>query len=87
VGPCLAFDGATNAAWFETYVGKCLAPALRPGDVVVMDNLSCHKSAEVERPIREAGAELRPLPAYSPDRGDVLEAQFAAAVGGRPRHP
>jgi hypothetical protein len=37
---CLAFDGATDAACFETYVARCLAPALRPGDIVVMDNLA-----------------------------------------------
>lgn len=73
VGPCLAFDGATNAAWFETYVERCLAPSLRPGDVVVMDNLSCHKTAEADRLIRAAGAELRFLPAYSPDLNPIEE--------------
>ena len=51
---CLAFDGATNAACFEAYVGECLAPTLRPGDIVVMDNLSCHKTAEVARRIAAA---------------------------------
>jgi transposase len=71
VGPCLAFDGATNAACFEAYVGECLVPALRPGDIVVMDNLSCHKSAEVERLIAAAGAEVRYLPAYSPDLSPI----------------
>ena len=44
---CLAFDGATNAACFEAYVGQSLAPALESGDPVVSDNLSCHKTAEV----------------------------------------
>ena len=63
---CLAFDGATDAATFVGYVGACLVPALRPGDIVVMDNLSCHKGAEVERLTRAAGAEVRYLPAYSP---------------------
>ncbi len=63
---CLAFDGATNTACFEAYVGRCLAPTLRPGDIVVMDNLSCHKTAEVARLIEAAGAEVRYLPAYSP---------------------
>ena len=63
---CLAFDGATDTACFETYVGRCLHPALRPGDVVVMDNLACHKTAAVERLIRAAGACVRYLPAYSP---------------------
>jgi transposase len=67
VGACLAFDGATDTACFAAYIGECLAPTLRAGDIVVMDNLSCHKTAEVERLIRAAGAEVRYLPAYSPD--------------------
>src|SRR5262249_56118469 len=48
---CLAFDGATDTACFEAYVGECLAPSLRPGDIVVMGNLACHKTPEVARPI------------------------------------
>ena len=67
----LAFDGATDSACFETYVGECLVPALRPGDVVVMDNLACHKTAEVARLIAAAGAEVRYLPAYSPDLNPI----------------
>ena len=66
VGGCLAFDGATNAVTFEAYVAQVLAPTLRPGDIVVMDNLAAHKGSEVDRLIRAAGAELRYLPAYSP---------------------
>ena len=68
---CLAFDGATDAACFEAYVGRCLAPALRPGDIVVMDNLSSHKTAEVRRLIEAAGAEVRYLPPYSPDLNPI----------------
>lgn len=68
---CLAYDGATDTAFFETYVGRCLAPALRPGDIVIMDNLSCHKTAEVARLINSAGAEVRYLPAYSPDLNPI----------------
>jgi transposase len=71
VGACLAFDGATNTACFEAYVGECLAPTLRPGDIVVMDNLPCHKTAEVARLIAAAGAEVRYLPAYSPDLNPI----------------
>jgi transposase len=71
VGACLAFDGATDTACFETYVERCLVPTLRPGDIVVMDNLSCHKTAEVARLIGEAGAEVRYLPAYSPDLNPI----------------
>jgi transposase len=71
VGGCLAFDGATNAATFEAYVEQVLAPALRPGDIVVMDNLAAHRGAAVECAIRAAGAELRYLPAYSPDLNPI----------------
>ena len=67
VGGCLAFDGATDAATFESYVEQVLVPALRRGDIVVLDNLGAHKGGEVERLIRGAGAEVRYLPAYSPD--------------------
>ena len=69
VGARLAFDGATDSAAFETYVGEGLAPTLRPGDVVVMDDLACHKTAEVARLI--AGAEARYLPASSPDLNPI----------------
>jgi transposase len=71
VGACLAFDGATDTACFETYVERCLVPTLRPGDIVVMDNLSCHKTAEVARLIGGAGAQVRYLPAYSPDLNPI----------------
>jgi transposase len=71
VGARLAFDGATDTACFETYVERCLVPTLRPGDIVVMDDLSCHKTAEVARLIAGAGAEVRYLPAYSPDLNPI----------------
>jgi transposase len=74
VGACLAFDGATDSACFEAYIGGCLAPTLRPGDIVVMDNLACHKTAEVARLIAAAGAEVRYLPAYSPDLNPIEKA-------------
>ena len=68
---CLAFDGATDSACFEAYVQRCLVPALRPGDIVIMDNLACHKTAEVARLIGAAGAAVRYLPAYSPDLNPI----------------
>jgi transposase len=71
VGACPAFGGATNAACFEAYVAECLAPTLRPGDIVVMDNLTCHKTAEVGRLIAAAGACVRYLPASSPDLNPI----------------
>jgi transposase len=76
VGACLAFDGATDAESFEAYVRECRVPSLRPGDIVVMDNLACHKSAEVERLVRTAEATVRHLPAYSPDFNPI-EALFS----------
>jgi hypothetical protein len=60
-------DGPINRDAFETYVAKVLVPELRPGDVVVMDNLSSHKGTRVRQMIEAAGAELRYLPPYSPD--------------------
>lgn len=71
VGACLTFDAATDTAYFEHYVGQCLVPTLRPGDIVIMDNLSCHKTAEVARLIAGAGAVVRYLPAYSPDLNPI----------------
>ena len=73
---CQASDRPTNAAWFVHYVATCLAPSLKAGDVVVMDNLSSHKSAEVTRLIEAAGASARFLPPYSPDLNPI-EALFS----------
>ena len=64
-------DGPTNAAVFETFVDWLLAPELRPGDVVVLDNLSSHKSAEAVRRIESAGAAVCYLPPYSPDLNPI----------------
>ncbi len=64
---CMAIDSATDTEVFQTYVRQVLCPTLRPGDVVVMDNLSPHKNELTLDLIREAGAEVRFLPAYSPD--------------------
>lgn len=60
-------DGPINRDAFETYVAKVLVPELRPGDIVVMDNLSSHKGPKVREMIEAKGAELRYLPPYSPD--------------------
>jgi transposase len=57
-------------------VAKCLAPTLRPGDIVVMDNLGSHKSPKVRAAIEARGATLRYLPAYSPDLNPI-EMMFA----------
>ncbi len=63
----MVLDGAMNGVAFLAYVEQVLAPTLKPGDVVVMDNLPAHKSVAVRQAIEGAGAELRFLPPYSPD--------------------
>ena len=63
----MVLDGAMHGAAFLAYVDQVLVPTLEPGDIVVMDNLPAHHSAAVRDAIRQAGAELRFLPPYSPD--------------------
>ncbi len=67
-------DGAMTGELFAAYVEQQLVPALRPGGVVVMGNLSCHKGAGVRRAIEAAGCALRLLPPYSPDLDPIEEA-------------
>jgi transposase len=64
-------DGAVNGDVFEAFVAQVLAPALRPGDVVVMDNLSSHKRARTRELIEAAGAAVMFLPPYSPDLNPI----------------
>lgn len=64
-------DGPVNADVFEAFVAQVLCPALKPGDIVVMDNLSSHKSARVRTLIESCGAELHFLPPYSPDYSPI----------------
>ena len=63
----LVLDGPMTGAAFRAYVEQALAPALKPGDVVVMDNLAAHKVAGIEEAIAMTGASLLYLPPYSPD--------------------
>jgi transposase len=74
MGPSLAVEGATTAAVFETYVEWVLAPTLREGQVVVMDNLSAHKGERVRELVEGRGCELLYLPSYSPDLNPIEEA-------------
>jgi transposase len=67
-------DGPINRSAFETYVEKVLVPELRPGDVVILDNLSSHKGARVRTMIEAAGASLLYLPPYSPDFNPIENA-------------
>ena len=61
-----SFDGATDTELFVTFVREALVPVLKPGQVVVMDNLSAHKSALIDRLIEPTGARVLRLPPYSP---------------------
>jgi transposase len=63
----VAFDGPVNAGAFVAFVEQALAPNLRPGQVVVLDNLSAHKAPDVARLVEAAGCRVLPLPPYSPD--------------------
>jgi transposase len=60
-------DAPMNGEIFPTYLERCLAPTLSPGEIVSMDNLPAHKVAGVREMIEATGAELRLLPPYSPD--------------------
>jgi transposase len=64
-------DGPINGDAFKVYVEQVLAPTLKPGDIVVMDNLGSHKSGKVRQLIRSAGARLLFLPPYSPDLNPI----------------
>ena len=68
---CMAIEGATDTAVFQTCVREILVPTLRPGDIVVMDNLGAHKSEATLALIAGAGAQARFLPAYSPDLNPI----------------
>ena len=68
---CLAFPGAIDGAMFLMYIEEMLAPTLREGDIVVMDNLPAHKVKGVREAIEAKGAELRYLPPYSPDLNPI----------------
>lgn len=71
---CPAVEGSTTAAVFEAYAERILAPSLRSGQVVVMDNLAAHKGQRIKELIEERGCELIYLPPYSPDLNPIEEA-------------
>jgi transposase len=68
---CMTIEGATDTAVFQAYVREILAPSLRPGDIVIMDNLGPHKNEQTLALIAAAGASARFLPAYSPDLNPI----------------
>jgi transposase len=68
---CMAIEGATDTEVFREYIRQVLCPTLRPGDIVVMDNLTPHKNQETLDLIEQAGAQVLFLPAYSPDLNPI----------------
>jgi transposase len=74
MGECLVVEGAITKVLFEAYVERILAPSLRIGQVVVMDNLSAHKGEKVRELIEARGCKLIYLPPYSPDYNPIEEA-------------
>ena len=70
----MVLDGPINRDAFLAYVEQFLAPALKPGDVVIMDNLPAHKGEAVRKAVEASGAELRFLPPYSPDLNPIENA-------------
>ena len=71
VGAVMTVNGATDADVFRAYVERVLAPTLRRGEIVVMDNLGAHKAAGIKEMIGRKGAELIYLPPYSPDLSPI----------------
>jgi transposase len=74
MGPAFVLEGAADRSAFEIYVEQMLAPSLRPGQIVVLDNLSIHLSPHVKQAIEARGCRLLFLPAYSPDLSPIEEA-------------
>jgi transposase len=74
IGPSMAVEGSMTKEVFETYIEHFLSPVLRPGQVIVMDNLGAHKGERVRWLIQSRGCELLYLPPYSPDLNPVEEA-------------
>lgn len=70
----MMLHGAMNARAFEAYVEQCLAPELRPGDVVVLDKLGAHKIDRVRELVESKGARLAYLPGYSPNFNPIENA-------------
>jgi len=74
MGPAFLLDGAADSAAFAIYVEQILAPSLRPGQIVILDNLSLHLGPRVRQAIEARGCRLLFLPAYAPDFSPIEEA-------------
>ena len=68
---CMVIEGATDNDVFAAYVQRILLPTLRPGDCVIMDNLSPHKTSRIQTLVESAGAQIRWVPPYSPDLNPI----------------
>jgi transposase len=68
---CMVIEGATDSEVFREYVRHILGPTLRPGDIVICDNLGAHRDAEAQKLIEARGAQLCFLPPYSPDLNPI----------------
>lgn len=77
------FDGATNGARFRTYVADTLAPVLRRGNIVILDNLGAHKVTGVREAIEAAGAQVLYLPSYSPDFNPCMDGSCGSRMSDR----
>jgi transposase len=90
IGPALTIAGSVTGTAFAAYAQRVLAPSLRPGQVVVVDNLSAHKGEAARRAVEAVGAHLLFLPAYSPDFNPIelafakIKAQLRAAAERTP---
>lgn len=91
MGPPLKVEGYTTGEGFEVYLECVLALLLRPGQVIVMDNLSVHKGGRVKEIIEQRGCDLLYLPPYSPDLNPIEQAftkpqrSLARGNGSEPR--
>ena len=74
MGPCLLIEGAADRLAFDAFVERELAPSLRPGQTLVLDNLSVHKSALARERLAAAGCQVRFLPTHSPDLNPIEQA-------------
>ena len=70
----MTIEGATDAEVFQAYTKEVLGPTLRPGDIVILDNLSAHKMTSIREVIEGCGAQLLYLPPYSPDLAPIEQA-------------
>jgi transposase len=70
----MVLDGPMTGGWFHAYVEQVLAPTLKPGDIVILDNLPAHRNLEARRAIEAKGAQLTFLPPYSPDFNPIENA-------------